>query len=419
MDKDTEENSNLSKWQRGSAALAKRIFQADVPEQFIRAIPAQSLFFVLQTNGLQSSAELLEIATIKQCRLMMDFDLWDGDQFRESTFWEWLAITDVTDDLQLLQKLFKCFDLKLVSYLISKYVAAVNSEEPTEQSPGEGYYTPDKGSTWLRVDTYSADNDFLLNRLLALIFETDADLFYQLLSIPRVATPTQLEEESYQDMLKRVQGEGVPDAEIASELRQPYALEDAQRELASTGITPSTPQDVFVVEPLVYDTSSGSTFNRLFEVIDNREQCEGELTFILNSAVVAWNIPFHKPDAVKDLVERVKGAISIGIELLEQHGSSTILEMYNHIGLQKLFRLGYTQLMQLQKICQRFTDDTLKELAQTDRDTFALIAGMREKFPCLCSIVKEHEDSGDVVTMSIDSLKQVRELKERLTNLNT
>ena len=393
---DEKQKKNPARWQRGSSALAKRIFNADLPEQFIRTIPAQSLYCVLKHNGLSSSSDLLEIATVQQCRLMMDFDLWTGDTFKEESFWEWLAITDATDGLELLQKLFKCFDLKLVSLLIARYVTSEIHEEPSAESPGDGFFSPDKGHTWIHVHTDSEDRNFLLNRLLALIFETDADLFYQLLSIPGVATPTQLEEESYQDRTKRLSAEGVPEVEIAAELRAPLSLSQALKDCAEM---PERPHaiDIFIVEPLIYDSPSAEPMERLFSVVKNREELEGELTFILNSAIVAWQIPFHEPTAVSFLVEQVKGAISIGLELVERESTHDTASIYSTLGLQRLFRVGYTQLMQLQRQAFRIHTDTLKAIADNDKELFAIIAGLRESFPTRCRSGANHTADATVI----------------------
>src|SRR4051812_29931238 len=142
--------------------LAKAIFKADVPEEYIRQIPAQSLYMAMKENGLESSAEIIEIATLEQCRLLLDFDVWEKDQFSEAQFWEWLALTDATNSLVIVQKLLKFVDLKLVALLIARYVDVKVLEEPTDEPPGPGSYTPDQGFTWIFINAEDSTQHFLL-----------------------------------------------------------------------------------------------------------------------------------------------------------------------------------------------------------------------------------------------------------------
>jgi hypothetical protein len=337
------------------------------------------------------------MATLQQIRVMMDLDFWVKDHFQEDRFWEWLEVTDATDGLELLQKLFKCFDLKLVSLLFARYVETFFQEEPTDDPPAEHWYTPDKGSTWVHVETDDEHRNFLLNRLLALVFETDADLFYQLLNIPGVATPAQLEEESYQDKIKRLASEGIPELELANELRAPLSIKEALEEFKHTNSP--TIIDVLVVEPLIYDSPSSDSIQRLLAAVKDREQFEGELTFILNSAIVSWDVPFHDAQAVGALAERVKGAISIGLDLLDDAGMRDVARSYETMGLKNLFRLGYSQLVQLQRKTFSIAPEALQRLADSDRSTFALIAGLRE--PCwMWSVIRNVHSVYGMVQMS-------------------
>ena len=150
------------------------------------------------------------MASLEQCRLLSDFDLWNGDSLNEAALWEWLALTDEVESLELLQKLVKFVDLKLFAILFGKYIEVKIFDDPTEQPPGEGFHTPDRGATWIGIKTEDPDKHFLLARLLALIFESSAELFYQLISIVTVATASMLEEESYQERMKRLAAEGNP-----------------------------------------------------------------------------------------------------------------------------------------------------------------------------------------------------------------
>ena len=196
--------------------LHKAIFDSEAPEQVIRQLPAQALFMVVRHLGLSGAADIIALASIEQVRLLSDFDLWNRDTINEDHVWEWLALTDETESLDLLQKVVKCVDLKVLSVMLSRYTDVQIFSEPTDLPPGPGFHTPDKGFTWVGITVQDADQHFLLARLLALIFETSAELYYQLLSIPSVATVSMLEEESFVERSKRLAAEGIPEPELSA-----------------------------------------------------------------------------------------------------------------------------------------------------------------------------------------------------------
>lgn len=330
-----------------SRALAKAIFAAEMPEQFVRTIPAQSLFMAIKHNGLAGSSDLVELATIEQCRLMLDFDCWNGDRFSEDHFWEWLSLTDEDNGLKLLQKLIRFVDLKLIALLIARFVDIQVFDEPTENPPGPGFHTPDRGFTWLGIHAPDADKHFLLARLLALVFETDAELFYQLISIPNVSTAALLEEESYQERTKRLAAEGVPDRGWAFSIQTPLRLDEFTAILGGTRPPPLA--DIEVIEPIIYDPARLQPLDTLFEELRDREQAEMEITLLANAAIVHWGVDFGDHTAVAALLERIKGALNIGLErALQAKPELSAITMYEAIGLQPLYRLGLGVLMDLQ-----------------------------------------------------------------------
>jgi hypothetical protein len=362
-----------------SRSLAKLIFSTESPEQFVRTLPAQSLYMAIKQGGMDSSADLIGISTVPQCRLLLDFDCWNKSEFQEDNFWEWLAVTDADHSLELLQKVLKCLDLKLVALLISRYVLVQANEEPSDAPPDAGYYTPDKGNTWLKVETNSSDRDFLLARLLAMIFETNADLFYQLLAIPGVTTPTMLEEESYQDKRKRLTAEGIPDDAYAYELNSPLEACALIKELKTQNRRPDI-TSISAIEPLIYDSAMIQPLGGLLQALPARENFETELTLIMNAAIVHWNVEMYEYEHVFKLTEKVKGAINIGLESVLRLSQYSSLEIYEFLGLQKLYAHGLSQILPLRKQALKISDEKLVSLG-ADNAACAIVAGLREPFP--------------------------------------
>lgn len=404
--------------------LYKAIFEAEAPEQMVRQLPVQSLFMVIKQVGLAGCCDLIGMASLEQCRLLTDLDLWHGDTLNEEAFWEWLALTDEADSLEVLQKVLKCIDLKLVAILISKYVQTHTFEEPTDQPPGPGFHTPDKGATWIGINTENDDHHFLLARLLAMIFETNTELFYQLLATPSVATISMLEEESFQERTKRLAAEGVPEPEIAAALHAPYAFQEALSDLHERRIH-KVIEDVRPVEPLLYEARSSRLFAELLRRAEDHEVVEMEFTYLLNAAVVRFGVDFSDQERVFELCEKIKGAVNLGLEKLVKDSDRTVYDVYQVLGLEKLYRLGLTDILALRTQARTVTLETAEALRGGDPVLFSIIACAREAFPSAPACV---DDNGAAVETAmglqtgsrpIEGLQTMMILRRALEKVNS
>lgn len=368
-------------------ALAKAIFDADMPEQFIRTVPAQSLFMAVKHNGVTTSGDLIEIATLEQCRLMLDFDCWEGDRFAEERFWEWLALSDEETGLRIIQKLLRCVDLKLIALLISRYVNVKVFEDPTENPPGPGHHTPDKGYTWLGIEAPDADKHFLLARLLALIFETDAELFYQLINIPNVSTAAILEEESLQERTKRLATEGIPDTTWAHAVNAPMTPAELTARLADAPTPPI--ENIAVIEPMIHDSRGLHPLNELLTHTADRDSLEMELTLIANAALVFGGADFGDFEAAVETIALAKGTLNVGLErALELRPDLPPAALAAHVGLQAVYRLGRHEVLALAQLARR--GRTGSAAAIDDAYRTVLLEGLSGRFPRLPLFLDRH-----------------------------
>ncbi|MCI5066392.1 DUF6178 family protein [bacterium] len=364
-----------------ASAVIKQIFAAEHPDHFTRSIPAQRLYLAVKEQGLSSSVEVLEMATREQFQLMLDFDLWSYDSFEEEQLWQWLELPDSAEDLKILQKFLHSIDPKLIALLIERYTTIISLEEQTETPPDEKFFTPDKGFTWVRVDLEDLHQEFLFNRLLALIFETSAELFYQLIQIPSVATRSALEEESYQEKSKRLVSEGFPDDDWSGEINSGLSVASLLSQLEQENDDPGKVGEVHAIPAFSHSYSLPTSLQEILRGVENREEVEQELTLICNSALIFFRVPTWEQEQVFALVEQVRGAIQIGIEVISAalDGEHTALSLHKTVGLQRLYRTGLGQLFSLRNAALSLRDES----CNSDPRLLAFLAGLRLRFPKL------------------------------------
>lgn len=336
--------------------LAKAIFDADVPEEVIRELPAQTLYMVIQYNGLHSSIEVVEQSTDEQLKAIIDLDIWNRDEINETQIWEWLRLADIPDPsssdtsgLDILAKFLKCFDLKLVSLLIRKYINVTTNEEPTDQPPAERCFSPDNGFTWLSFRDLTADQEFLLGRLVAMIFESKAEVFYQLLSIAQANTNILLEEEAYQDKEKRLAVEGIPEFAYACEINSGKTAKVIVKELVEKTTIQS--YDLAVIEPLVAIANEAEIPEPLLSALKSNQQESllEEFTLLINAGCVFFKIPFFEKESLNFLCKQIIGAINIGLESLINESGHTADKVLGGLELKKIYQVGLYELGQFRK----------------------------------------------------------------------
>jgi hypothetical protein len=350
-DKDSEKTVQLTgRTAIGLSArkLSKLIFDADLPEHIVRELPAQTLHLVTRHIGLEGAAELLEMASSEQRKLLIDFDIWKKDRLDEDRFFEWLGVTDATDSLELLQKIAKEFDLKILGIMIGRYCEVRMLEERSESPPEEGFYTPDKGGCWLRVHHPEERKSFLFSRLLALIFESNAAIFYNLIAVPSIVTESVLEEESLNERNKRLWAEGVPDLEFAFTMHA--ALTEGElKALLAEHTEPVTIDSSHSVAPLIHDSEALQPLDELAATIGHRDDFESELSLIMNCAIVRWGVDFTDQAEIAKLIRSVKCTINLGLEVAVRVSGKSALDVYLLRGLQPLYRAGLGQLRRVSR----------------------------------------------------------------------
>ena len=366
-----------------AAKLYNQIFDSESPENVINTLPAQTLYTLVKDRGIESSLELLELIPINTFRTFLDFELWQKDSFNEDNLWNWLQLSDDEDPLKHTQRVLKSIDLKLLALLVGKHVQVQVFDEKSETPPGPAWFTPDQGYTWLFVNLEDTDKHFHLNRLLALLYETSSDLFYQILSIPTVSTLTQLEEEAFVDRSKRLASEGVPEPEQYIEINTsifPYQIKEELQTLTST----PKPTDIPVVEPVIAMASNGK-LDPLDSAINQSvdfEVLQAELTLIMNASLQFFDIPFYDVELIKLHAKKVKGAINIGLEKAISFEICSALDCIDKLNLTKLYRLGLYELRAMQKPLKKIQIDEIKA-HQSDPAVFSIIANLREIFPAI------------------------------------
>jgi hypothetical protein len=90
----------------------------------------------------------------------------------------------------------------------------------------------------------------------------------------------------------------------------------------------------------------------------------------------------------------MKGAINLALEKLTKQSSAGVLDIYRVLGLEKLYRLGLTDILSLRSVARKISLEAAEKFKDSDVPLFSLVACAREAFPCAPNCVA---DDGSVV----------------------
>lgn len=372
--------------------LYTAIFASDSPEKLVPELPVQSLYLCIQARGLASSTDLLPLVTQEQYQKLLHFDFWEKDNFSEENFWLWLETIDEQDSRKPLQRFLQAFDRSLLAFLVYKHLDVVFHEEPSEAPPGDDYYTPDHGHTWLQIKVEDEDRLRLFGKLLAFIFELDAKTFYQFVGISKLATTTELEEKAYQRKIKDLSQEGIPDMEFAWQINAMVTKAQLLNELNSSAKRGIVEYQITNF-PILKKKSQEDIFGKFANSIREHSAEEyniflSEISLIANAGLVYTQSDFSDYEEMLLLLQKIRGAICIGLEELGETGRASV-EIYLALGLQKIYKLGMTCLTELSKNAKKITEEKLEGLSEENK---VIIEYAMEQIPSLPEFYLEDRD---------------------------
>jgi hypothetical protein len=231
-----------------------------------------------------------------------------------------------------------------------------------------------------------------------------------------------LEEESFQERTKRLAAEGVPEPEIAGMMHAPYSLLEARSDL-QTGAERPIIENIRSIEPLVYESRATKLFAELMRRVSDHESLEMEFTYLMNAAVVRWGVDFSEQESVLMLAEKVKGAINLALERLVQATRKPVRELYDGLGLGKIYRLGMTELLSLRNAARKIELEKLQAKSD-DRVVIATVACAREAFPEMPLFLNDDgtvtEEQGQLPSgqRAIESLRALQTIRDILTKVS-
>lgn len=405
---------------RDLPTLSRAIFQANISEETIRSLPSQTLYQVLRYNGLESSLEIIEAASLEQTRSLLDFDLWSANAFNEDQIWNWLELSSEDDELSILQKVVSSLDLKLVALLIARYLEVQQNEEPTDRAPGPLFYTPDRGLTWIRVLCEDQRKHFLMSKLLAFLFESNADVFYQLLATKAVATPAMLEEEATLDRRKRLAAEGLPDEDLTAQATGFLSVQDALQQITVNDYV-ETKRDTIVIESLVRISDTLEPLTSALKATKRVEENLSELTLLVNACLLRFSANFSDTDQTTFLAVQTQGALNLGLDLLVRRSGISSEQIIDKVGLQVPFRVGLTQILDVAKKAKQYEKDLTAQGIEIDQPTRLLLDHLYKPFPSIPSALSQHRSDyqieGDLLATRPEPFRYFGEIEQLNANL--
>ncbi len=384
------------------ADLYRAIFRSENPEYVVRALPAQRLYLALLGIGLESGADLIDMLPQRHYRVALDLHLWEKDGVSASGFWQWLEVIDDAESLEPLRKFLQAVDPKLLAVLFSRHIHSIIGEERTDVPPAEGYYTPDQGYTWVEIQIEDPTKLRLFARLIAMLYQTDSPLFYQLLNESSAASMSELEEESFQDKSRRLSDEGLPDLETSAKINSATTIEQFLVTLSKASRQPTAGNHAF--SGMVKRGDRLEPLSSLLEEVSKDEairgEIESELSLIVNAAIFSFLSVLSDASALEKQVAHVRGTLNIGLERACVESKLSPLEVVRATGLQPIYRLGLGELRALRRQIREILSRQSEEISDAGLRSIAahIVDGDFPSFP-----MKPFEKDGELKISQDDS----------------
>ncbi|MEO5768366.1 MAG: DUF6178 family protein [Polyangia bacterium] len=400
------------------------------PEQAIRALPGDELYYLLREDDPREARDLLAYARPEQIRVVLDFGLWSGDQLVPERLEEWV---DVMAEMpfETVNSWVQGLDTELIGLLIRKgaRIYDVSIEEPPDEPEGTFYATPDRlfvldvlgyrprpesedgesaaaeeqtpsASALIRIidALYRADMNFCRRILVAAKSELDSELEEMALRWRqgRMADLGFIDPIEALEIYRELDPASVRVGELRPGTRmrpQAYAEADARDE---------APPDLLRAPAILGEQMGGnSLFARALGRVTAAAEVE-ELHFALvalaNRLLAADRVDAADDDAVAAGMARLRGTLDVAVEFLARAGGKVVdedraVDAVRTVPLLRLFRLGVSLVGKVralgQALLRRGPYAALKHLDLVEEPEATVLAAVNRPRPLYAAVLDD------------------------------
>ncbi|MDP8255283.1 MAG: DUF6178 family protein [Candidatus Alcyoniella australis] len=348
--KDKQDTTDLAR--RIEFAPAKQrmemIISSDDAEALVAAMEPMDVYLTIKEVGELDSAELFELAHPEQVRCMLDLECWHKDCQHPQLTRKWIGMLMQLEDDRFLENV-KSLDLAFVMLYLKRQIQVfklddvssdvLDSERPIFTSP-DGRYLIEN------IDD-NEQHSALVNRFILRINRIDIELFNRLIEGVYYGLESNLEEEAFEDKVRRLGDRGIPEYYDAIEIYSPLDPQRFQPQARLRGMY-SAMEGSPPAYPMRVGDSESLLANALVNEADNvelREELNWDLAMLSNKVLVADIVELGSTENVRDVLERIQHTLNIGLEYLSGGVLQRARELLREIYAVDLFRLGHSLLI--------------------------------------------------------------------------
>lgn len=331
-----------------------------------RSLGAQEFFWLFKEIGEEDAVELLPLASTEQCVFMLDMELWEGWNFSQEKAIRWLTYL-MEGGKPRVHELLKHLDHEFFQLFLGRELLV---------GGGIGDLADDEER--LADYDHSFDNVFMLTfknpkhsqlvgSFLSLLIDLDQPLYTALMEGIKSGIDLELEEECLRFRTGRLQDLGFPPFEDAISI---YGRVDPDSfQLAGAKELLPAEEGGHLVP------FSGSQDSLLFRALSSTRSLtvRQELSYLVNSAIVAEGGGFLEAADLNVVLQRVYGYLNIALEYLCREDDLRAAEVLAEEELKRLFQLGFSLVLRL-----KFTAEKVES---SDYASGKVLTGLKAKRP--------------------------------------
>ncbi len=389
------------------------LLSADDAQAAVASLSPNEVFELVHEVGFEDAQPLLELATSAQIQGCIDLDGWAKDEVEIAPIKPWLAAL-IEVGFEKLGEVWATLDAELRALILQKQCRIWDvslGEEPEEDNERAILATPDR--FFMLELPEDEDSARLVQQLVEDLYRADANLARHTIMAARSEPPAELEELSYRWRAGRLADLGYVDFYDALDL---FRQLDADSVVIGEGTQDKILDEDSARMPLVIaEEVIGRNFlARAIGAIDDpaeSERIESALAVLVNKVLAAARAKPGQTEVMRRGALYATATLSLGLETVARGDLGRAKQALLSIGLQRLFRVGYTVTLKLARLAQALAARSVTAGSPVKE----LVAGLCSPRPLFARVADEPPAAGLRPFESQADLRRVGELLTALT----